>query len=86
MDDTIARKIIRPLVLLLKAPIIFILKKDGTLQLYVDYKGLNVVIKKNRYLFPLIAETLDRLGGAKRFTKLDLIKAYHRIRIREDNK
>jgi len=32
---------------------------------------------------PLISEALDRLGGAKYFTKLDLKDAYHNIRIRE---
>lgn len=32
---------------------------------------------------PLISETLDRLSGAKVFTKLDLKDAYHRIRIEE---
>jgi Reverse transcriptase (RNA-dependent DNA polymerase) len=30
----------------------------------------------------LISETLNRLSGAKRFTRLDLRDAYHRIRIK----
>ena len=38
---------------------------------------------KNRYPLPLIGESLDRLGRAKRFTQLDLTNAYHRMRIRE---
>ena len=41
---------------------------------------------KNRYPLPLIGESLDRLGRAKRFTQLDLIVAYHQMRIREDDK
>jgi transposase InsO family protein len=41
------------------------------------------VTKKNRYPLPLISETLDRLVGAKAFTKLDLKDAYHRLRIKE---
>ena len=37
---------------------------------------------KNRHPLPLITETLDRLCGAKQFSKLDLKDAYHRIRIK----
>lgn len=52
------------------APILFVLKKDGTLRLCVDYRGLNAITVKNRHALPLIQETLDRLQGAKVFTKL----------------
>ena len=38
---------------------------------------------KNRYPLPLIGESLDRLGRAKRFTQLDLTSAYHWMRIWE---
>lgn len=65
------------------APILFVPKKDGGLRLCVDYRGLNKVTIKNRHPLPLIGETLDRLNGAKVFTKLDLKDAYHRIRIKE---
>ena len=65
------------------APILFVPKKDGGLRLCVDYRDLNAVTVKNRHPLPLITETLDRLCGAKAFTKLDLKDAYHRIRIKE---
>jgi RNase H-like domain found in reverse transcriptase/Reverse transcriptase (RNA-dependent DNA polymerase)/Retroviral aspartyl protease len=64
------------------APILFVPKKDGTLRLCVDYRGLNAITIKNRYPLPLITETLGQLAGAKVFTQLDLRDAYHRIRIR----
>lgn len=38
---------------------------------------------KNRDPLPLIGESLDRQGRAKRFTQLDLTKAYHPMRIRK---
>jgi hypothetical protein len=64
------------------APILFTPKKDGELRLCVDYRGLNRITRKNRYPLPLISEILDRVVGAKRYTKIDLRHAYHRIRIR----
>ena len=64
------------------APILFVQKKDGSLRLCVDYRGLNKITVKNRHPLPLITETLDRLQGARSFTKLDIRNAYHRIRIR----
>ena len=51
----------------------------------MDYRGLNTVTIKNRHLLPLITETLDRLSGAKIFSKLDLKDVYHRIRIKRGN-
>ena len=51
--------------------ILFILKLDSTIRLYVDYRGLNKITIKNRYLL-LVSEMLDRLSRAKIFTKLDL--------------
>ena len=57
-------------------------KSDNFLRLCVDYRALNKVTVKNRHPLPLINETLDRLTGAKIFTKLDLRDAYHRIRIK----
>ncbi|KAF4546986.1 Transposon Tf2-5 polyprotein-like protein 3 [Elsinoe fawcettii] len=64
------------------APILFVPKKDGSLRLCVDYRGLNEITIKNRHPLPLISETLDRLGRAKWFSKLDLKDAYHRIPIK----
>ena len=64
------------------APILFNKKPDGSLRLCVDYRGMNNLTIKNRYPLPLIGESLDRLGCAKRFTQLDLTSAYHRMRIR----
>ena len=68
------------------APILFVPKKDGTLRLCVDYRGLNNVTVKNRYPLPLIAEILDRLSGAQFFTKFDLRDAYHRLGIRKSDR
>jgi Reverse transcriptase (RNA-dependent DNA polymerase) len=64
------------------ALILFILKKDDSLRLCVDYRGLNKVTIRNRHPLPLISEILDWLSRAKRFTKFDLYNVYHYIRIK----
>ena len=63
------------------SPILFVKKKDGSLRLCVDYRGLNKITIKNRYPLPLIPEMLDRLRTAKIFTKIDLRGAYNLLRI-----
>ena len=66
-------------------PIFFDKKPDGSLRLYVDYRGLNNLIIKNWYHLPLIGKSLDRLGHVKRFTQLDFTSTYYRMRILEDD-
>jgi hypothetical protein len=74
---------IRPSKLLAGVLILFVLKLDRTIRLYIDYRGLNKVTIKNRYLLPLVSKMLDRLSRAKIFTKLDLQDAYYRLRIKK---
>ena len=64
-------------------PFFFDKKSDKSLQLCVNYQGLNNLTMKYCYLLPLISEFLDRLGRTKWFTQLDLTSAYHQMRIRE---
>lgn len=70
---------------LLECFFFFIRKKDGSLKLCVDYWGLNNIIIKNKYPFPLIGEFLNCLSYTKRVTYLDLINAYHQMRICKNN-
>jgi len=65
------------------APILFVLKPDGRLRLCVDYRGLNKITSKNKYLLPLMSELRSRLGKATIFTKLVLKNGYYLIRVAE---
>ncbi len=64
----------------------FIKKKDGTLRPVQDYHKLNEMTIKNQYPLPLISELIDKLHGAKYFTKLDVRWGYNNVRIREGDK
>lgn len=65
------------------SPILFAKKPGGGLRFCVDYRGLNAITRKDRYPLPLITETLRTLSKAKWFTKLDVIAAFHKIRVKE---
>ena len=63
------------------APVLFQKKKDGSLRICIDYRALNKIMIKNKYLIPLIADLFDQLGKARYFTKLDLCSGYYQVRI-----
>ena len=53
---------IRPSISLAATPILLTKKLGGGIRFYVNYRGLNAIIIKNRYPIPLIHETLKWLS------------------------
>jgi hypothetical protein len=86
LDSSLEKGWIRPSKSPAGAPILFVPKADGTMQLCIDYRGLNRATIKNKYLLPLVSELLDHFSHAKIFTKLDLRDTYHRLCIKKGNK
>jgi len=66
------------------ANILFAKTKDGGLQMCIAYRGLNKVTIQNRFPSPLIDDLVHRLQDAKVFTALDMIAAYHQIKLPEE--
>jgi hypothetical protein len=83
LDENLEKEYIQYSINSVGAPILFILKKDRSFRLYVDYRNLNKIIVKNRHSFFLMGEILNRLNGVAVYTKLDLKKTYYRIRIKK---
>jgi hypothetical protein len=86
LDEHLANGFIRPSSSAHAAPVLFVRKKDGSLRLCVDFRGLNKIMKKDRYPLPRIADLLDAPSRAKIYTKLDLRHAYHLVRIAAGDK
>ena len=83
IDEHLAKGYIRRSSSPAAAPVLLVRKPGGGLRFCVDYRCLNAVTVKNRYPIPLIRETLDKLSKARYFTKLDIIAAFNKIRIRK---
>jgi transposase InsO family protein len=85
LDELLELGYIQPSTSPWAAPVLFVKKKDGSLRLCVDYRGLNAVTTKNKYPLPLLDEFFDRFQGAKYFSKMDLQQGYHQLRIADDD-
>ena len=83
IDEHLATGRIRPSKSPIASPFFFVKKKDGSLRPVQDYRRLNEITIRNRYPLPLVSELMDKLKGAKHFTKLDVRWGYENIRIKE---
>ena len=72
LKELIDKKYIRSNVSPWGAPVIFVKKKDGTLRLCIDYRQLNKMTIKNRYMLPRIDYLFGQLRGATVFSNIDL--------------
>jgi hypothetical protein len=85
IDENISKGFIRESDLQVGSPIMFVKKKDGSNRLCVDYRALNAVTIKNRYLLPRTDDLIKTIKGAKIFTKLDPKLGYNLVRVKEED-
>ena len=52
-------RVIRPSCNLYSSPVLLVRKKDRTWQIYIDYRALNGITIKDKYLVPIAYELLD---------------------------
>ena len=69
------------------APIVPIMKRDGSIHLCGDYKvTVNRVLTPDNYPLPRIEDIFAALQGGKLFSKLDLSQAYQQLPLDPDSK
>ena len=82
IEEYLAAGHVRPSTSPFGAPVLLVKKKDGSMRMCIDYRGLNKITEKNNFPLPRIDDLHDRLTNAKYFTKLDLFAGYHQIPIK----
>ena len=61
----------------------FVKKKDGTLQICIDYRQINKVTVKNKYSLPIIEDLFDQLKGLSVFSKIDLRSGFYQLCVKD---
>ena len=61
------------------APILVVPKPDGSFRLCADFRKLNSVTVPDPFPMPRIETLIDRVGGARVMSKLDMTKGYYQI-------
>jgi len=85
IEENTKTGIIRPSNSLCGSLVLFVRKKDRSLQLCVDYWSLNRLMHKNRYLISLVTDLLDAPKKAHYYMKIDLRSAYYLMHITKGN-
>ena len=85
LEGLLEKGYIRPSTSPWGAPVLFVKKKDRTLGLCINYRGLNKIMVKNRYPLPKIDELFDQLRGMGTFSKIHIRSRYHHLRIKDED-
>ncbi|XP_075779924.1 uncharacterized protein LOC142827821 [Pelodiscus sinensis] len=62
-----------------RSPIVLVPKPDGSLRFCIDFRKVNAQSRFDAYPMPRVDELLDRLGGARYLSTLDLTRGYWQI-------
>ena len=64
---------------------LFAMKVNENLRFCVNYRKLNVMIKRNQYFLLLIKKIIEKIIECKHFIKLNIIVVFNKLRMHLDN-
>ncbi len=67
------------------SPIVLVSKKDGSIRFCVDYKKTNVITIVDAHPLPIVNNTVDKIGGKKYYTSIDLARGYWQVEMDENS-
>ncbi|XP_070034663.1 uncharacterized protein [Nicotiana tomentosiformis] len=85
LEKLLAKAFVKPSMYPWGTPVLFVKKKDGTMQMCIDYRQLNKVTINNNYPLSHIDDLFDQLQGARVLSKIDLRSGYHQFKIRNSD-
>ena len=63
------------------SPVVPVPKTDGTVRVCVDYRKLNEVTTADPYYMATMDEIVERVGGSKIISKIDLAKGFYQVEV-----
>ena len=80
-----SKEYIRSFTLSTDYSILFVKKSNNSLKSCVNYRKLNTITIKNRYLISLCEKFFNNISRARWYTQLNLRNAFNLIRIKEED-
>lgn len=66
-------------------PTLFVRKKDGTMQMCINYRLLNKMTTKIKFLLRRIDDLMDQLQVLAMYPKINMRSGYQKIQVRDTN-
>uniref|UniRef100_A0A8R1I4V9 RNA-directed DNA polymerase n=1 Tax=Caenorhabditis japonica TaxID=281687 RepID=A0A8R1I4V9_CAEJA len=67
------------------SPIVLVPKKNGSLRVCLDFRKLNEVTVPDNFPLPRIDSIVEKVGGSKYFSSLDMANGYLQLRLDEES-
>ncbi|MCO5581857.1 hypothetical protein L7F22_035746 [Adiantum nelumboides] len=81
VNELVEKGMVRPSSSPFCSLVLLVQNKDGTYRMCVDYRALNRITIKNRFLVPRVEDLFDKVQGSTYFSRIDLKSGYHQIGI-----